>query len=162
MVKLTAKQEAFCREYLIDLNATQAAIRAGYSEKTARSVASENLSKPDIADYICILRKERNDRVNIDADAVLRELMSWMYYDATVFMSKSIKEVQELPENVRRLITGFKIREDEKGHKQYELSFVSKEKAIEAISKHIGFYEKDNTQRQPDLTKLKFSLGSGD
>ena len=45
---LTDKQEMFCREYLIDLNATQAAIRAGYSEKTANRTASENLSKPDI------------------------------------------------------------------------------------------------------------------
>ncbi len=45
---LTDRQEMFCREYLIDLNATQAAIRAGYSAKTANRTASENLSKPDI------------------------------------------------------------------------------------------------------------------
>ena len=45
---LTDKQEMFCREYLVDLNATQAAIRAGYSDKTARSVGNENLTKPDI------------------------------------------------------------------------------------------------------------------
>lgn len=48
MTKLTAKQERFCREYIIDLNATRAAIRAGYSEKTANRIASENLSKLDI------------------------------------------------------------------------------------------------------------------
>jgi phage terminase small subunit len=52
MSKLTAKQVRFVSEYLIDLNATQAAIRAGYSEKTARQAGSENLSKPDIADAI--------------------------------------------------------------------------------------------------------------
>ena len=49
---LTTKQERFVTEYLVDLNATQAAIRAGYSEKTARQTGSENLSKPDIADAI--------------------------------------------------------------------------------------------------------------
>ena len=45
---LNDKQEMFCREYLVDLNATQAAIRAGYSDKTARKIGSENLTKPDI------------------------------------------------------------------------------------------------------------------
>ncbi|HWD14164.1 MAG TPA: terminase small subunit [Pseudochrobactrum sp.] len=51
-MRLTTKQERFVTEYLVDLNATQAAIRAGYSEKTARQTGSENLSKPDIADAI--------------------------------------------------------------------------------------------------------------
>lgn len=53
---LTDKQQRFVAEYLIDLNATQAAIRAGYSEKTARQVGSENLSKPDIGDAIAEAR----------------------------------------------------------------------------------------------------------
>lgn len=48
MAKLTPKQENFCHEYLTDSNGTQAAIRAGYSQKTARSIAEENLSKPDL------------------------------------------------------------------------------------------------------------------
>ena len=52
MAKMTAKQQRFCDEYLIDLNATQAAIRAGYSEKTAAVIATENLRKPNIRDYI--------------------------------------------------------------------------------------------------------------
>ena len=52
MGKLNQKQTLFCDEYLIDLNATQAAIRAGYSEKTARFIGAENLTKPNIAEYI--------------------------------------------------------------------------------------------------------------
>lgn len=51
-MKLTPKQQLFCDEYLIDLNATQAAIRAGYSEKTAKQIGQENLSKPDLKKYI--------------------------------------------------------------------------------------------------------------
>jgi phage terminase small subunit len=70
--KLTAKQEAFCREYLIDLNATQAAIRAGYSENTARQVGSENLSKPYISEFISSLKVDRSERVQLDADWVLK------------------------------------------------------------------------------------------
>ena len=70
---LTAKQEAFCQEYLKDFNATQAAVRAGYSEDTSRQIGSENLSKPSIADYIKQLNTDRKERVEIDADWVLKQ-----------------------------------------------------------------------------------------
>lgn len=72
--ELTAKQRAFVREYLIDLNATQAAIRAGYSEKTAYSIGEENLKKPDVASAIDAAMKIRADRTDITADRVLKEL----------------------------------------------------------------------------------------
>jgi len=64
-MKLTAKQEKFCLEYLIDLNATQAAIRAGYSAKTARATASENLTKQYITNRIAELQQETIDRTAI-------------------------------------------------------------------------------------------------
>lgn len=72
-LKLTAKQAAFCEEYLIDLNATQAAIRAGYSEKTAQVIGAENLSKPIIQQRIQQLMKERSERTQTDYDWVLTE-----------------------------------------------------------------------------------------
>jgi phage terminase small subunit len=71
---LTAKQQRFVEEYLIDLNATQAAIRAGYSEKTAYSIGNENLSKPEIAKAIEAAQIERSKRTEITADRVLSEL----------------------------------------------------------------------------------------
>lgn len=71
---LTAKQEAFCNEYLIDLNATQAAIRAGYSEKTAAKIGQENLIKPDIARFIAEAKAKRSERTRIDADWLLTRL----------------------------------------------------------------------------------------
>ena len=74
MAKLTAKQERFCIEYIIDLNATQAAIRAGYSVKTANRIASENLSKPDIQKKIQKLQQDRATRTEITQDRVLKEL----------------------------------------------------------------------------------------
>ena len=69
--KLNPKQERFCDEYVIDLNATQAAIRAGYSEKTARQTAYEILTKPYIQDRIAELQKDIGDRNAITADFVL-------------------------------------------------------------------------------------------
>lgn len=73
-VKLTPKQEMFCKEYLIDLNATQAAIRAGYSEKTANRIATENLSKLVIKERIEELKSTRVEKVEITAEKVLRDL----------------------------------------------------------------------------------------
>lgn len=58
---MTEKQKLFCEEYLIDLNATQAALRAGYSEKTAYSIGNENLKKPEIQEYIQKRLKEKED-----------------------------------------------------------------------------------------------------
>lgn len=72
--ELTAKQRAFVREYLIDLNAAQAAIRAGYSEKTAKEIGAENLTKPNIAAAIESAMKIRAARTDITADRVLKEL----------------------------------------------------------------------------------------
>jgi len=73
-VKLEPKQESFCAEYMIDLNATQAAIRAGYSKNSARQIGSENLSKPAIADRIAELQAERGAKTELDAEWVLKRL----------------------------------------------------------------------------------------
>lgn len=71
---LTEKQKRFCDEYLIDLNATQSAIRAGYSEKTARAIGNENLSKPYIREYIDKRLAEKDKKLIADQDEVLRYL----------------------------------------------------------------------------------------
>ena len=76
MMKLTTKQQRFCDEYLVDLNATQAAIRAGYSKKTARQTATENLSKPYIREYIDKRLKEKEAELIADQDEVLKYLTS--------------------------------------------------------------------------------------
>ncbi len=68
---LTPKQEMFCREYIIDLNGTQAAIRAGYSEKTANEQSAQLLAKLSIKEYVQSLMDQRVQRVNIDADYVI-------------------------------------------------------------------------------------------
>jgi phage terminase small subunit len=68
--KLTAKQEMFVKEYLIDLNATQAAIRAGYSEDTARQIASDNLSKVYIQEAIQEAKDKRSKSTEITAESI--------------------------------------------------------------------------------------------
>lgn len=71
MAELTAKQQMFCREYLVDLNATQAAIRAGYSEKTANEQAARLLANVSVKEYVQSLMDERASRVQITADYVI-------------------------------------------------------------------------------------------
>lgn len=76
MANLTAKQQRFCDEYLVDLNGTQAAIRAGYSEKTARQIATENLSKPYIKEYIEKRMAEKEASLIADQNEVMKYLTS--------------------------------------------------------------------------------------
>lgn len=81
MAKLTPKQQRFVDEYLIDLNATQAAIRAGYSPKTAQQIGAENLSKPVIAEAIEQAKAERQKRTLVTQDMVIKGLLTeaeWM------------------------------------------------------------------------------------
>ncbi|HHR6440491.1 TPA: terminase small subunit [Providencia alcalifaciens] len=110
---LTDKQEMFCREYLIDLNATQAAIRAGYSVKTANRTASENLSKPDIQIRISELMKERSDRLQIDADYVLNRLVEIDQMDVLDILHDDggIKPIHEWPKVWRTSLSGMDLAE---------------------------------------------------
>ena len=83
MAKMTAKQKRFCDEYLIDLNATQAAIRAGYSENTAKQIGQENLTKPDLQEYIRKRMDEKEDALIAKQDEVLQYLTAVMRREKT-------------------------------------------------------------------------------
>lgn len=72
--KLTPKQKQFCKEYMIDLNATQAAIRAGYSKKTAHSIGDENLRKPAIQAELQKQMDKRAEKTGRTAEDVLRDI----------------------------------------------------------------------------------------
>jgi len=80
---MTNKQKRFCDEYLIDCNATQAAIRAGYSPKTAKQIGQENLTKPDLREYIDEQLKKLHDAKIADADEVIKYLTSVMRGEST-------------------------------------------------------------------------------
>lgn len=79
----TGKQKRFCEEYIIDLNATKAAIRAGYSPNTAYSIGNELLNKPDIKNEVDRLKTERAERTAITAEKVLTELAKIAFADIT-------------------------------------------------------------------------------
>lgn len=162
MPKLTDRQARFCQEYLIDLNGTQAAIRAGYSAKMAGRIAGQNLDKPAVKEYLAKLKSKAAKKLEITHDQVLHQLKTWAESDITETMCLSADEIKELPIEIRRLITKFKrtVVTTKQGDtiETIELTFVSKEKAIDMINKHIGFYELDNKQKKPEIDVSK--LGS--
>ena len=80
---MNSKQQRFVEEYLIDLNATQAAIRAGYSPKTANVIGCENLSKPEISNAISRAMAERSRRTGISQDRVVQELAKIAFVNIT-------------------------------------------------------------------------------
>lgn len=112
MARMTAKQQRFCDEYLIDLNATQAAIRAGYSEKTAKQIGQENLTKPDLKEYIEARMAEKESQLIADQDEVLKYLTSVLRGESksSIVVVESIgdymteaREMQKAPDEKERL-----------------------------------------------------------
>ena len=133
--KLTAKQEQFCNEYLIDLNATQAAIRSGYSAKTATEIGCENLIKPNIADRVAELMKGRADKLSVTQDDVLRNLM--------LAMRISLGEEDSfVVANVNGNMASVPLKKTD---------IAAYLKIQDMLSKHTGLYEKDNEQSKTSV-----------
>jgi phage terminase small subunit len=112
VAKLTAKQQRFCDEYLIDLNATQAAIRAGYSKKTAGRIGTENVQKPVIKEYIAKRMAEKESHLIADQDEVLKYLTSVMrgqsrssivVVESTGDFMSAAREMEKAPDEKERL-----------------------------------------------------------
>jgi phage terminase small subunit len=113
MTNLTPKQERFVEEYLIDLNATQAAIRAGYSQRTARSIGEENLRKPEISEAIQAAKAERSERTHITQDRVLQELARVAFFDIRKLYRDdgSLKQPHELDDDAAAVLQGVDVVE---------------------------------------------------
>ena len=142
---MTEKQKRFCDEYLIDLNATQAAIRAGYSKKTANRIATENLSKPVIKDYISERMEQKEKELIADQDEVLRYLTS-------VLRGKSRSSVVVVESNGDFCS---KAREIEKAPDEKE-----RLKAAELLGKRYGIYT-DRVEQEIDAD-LNITVDYGD
>lgn len=154
MSKLTPKQEAFVAEYLVDLNATQAAKRAGYSAKTARQAGAENLSKPAVADAIAKAKMARLSRVEINGDDVLARLDQIAHADIRKIFTPggALLPPHEWPDDVAYAIAGFEVVTVSKGEGEVEhvakIKWSDRKGYLEMLGKHTGIFEKDNSQKQ--------------
>lgn len=141
MAKLTDKQKRFCEEYLVDLNATQAAIRAGYSKKTADRIANQNLRKLDVQNYLHLLMDKRSKRTEITADRVLQELAAIAFSDRTElaqvgeYGEVTFTPTEHLKDEVKKTIAGI-----ENGKYGTKVTTYDKVKALELLGKHLGLF----------------------
>ena len=150
-MKLTNKQKRFCQEYLIDLNATKAAIRAGYCKKNARQIGSENLTKLDIQQEIKRLMDARAKKTEITAEQVLRELAKIGFSDITDFVEFGQQEAETEKENANAAhyikikssadVDGSQIAEVRETRSGIVFKLHDKTKALELIGKHLGMFK---------------------
>lgn len=141
---LTRKQKRFIQEYLIDLNATQAAIRAGYSPNSANEIASENLAKPNIRDAVDKAIAERSRRTGINQDRVLLELAKIAFLNPTdvIDMDKATIKGDSNREDTAA-ISSVKVKRipTEAGEiTEREVKTYDKIKALELLGKHLGMF----------------------
>lgn len=139
-LKLTAKQQRFVEEYLIDLNATQAAIRAGYSEKTAHSIGAENLIKPEIQKAISDAQAKREERTQIDSDYVLKRLVEIDQMDVLDIMDDdgNVKPLRDWPKIWRQYISNIEtISMDDGEGWLKKIKWPDKIKNLELLGKHV-------------------------
>lgn len=162
---LTAKQKRFCEEYIVDLNATQAAIRSGYSEKTAKSIGQENLTKPDVSEYIEHLMGKRSERTEITADMVLKEYAKIGFSNIADYLKVEERTVMSEEHGIQtyKMVNIFQtdeidrtkldavseIRQTKDG---IALKLHDKKGALDSIARHLGMF---NDKLQIDATVKK-------
>jgi len=149
---LTAKKLLFAQEFLVDLNGAQAAIRAGYSENSARSQASRLLTDENIQAYIAERRKERAEKLEASADNVISEVVKLAFHDIRDMYDKkgNLKSIPELDDMTAATISSFKVKLEKSGEDQYdviqEYRRYDKLKALELLAKLIGLLDKDSVK----------------
>ena len=147
---MTKKQKRFVEEYLIDLNATQAAIRAGYSPHTAKDIGCENLAKPNIAAAISQAMAERSRRTGINQDRVLQELARIGFAKITDVVDPETAKIRpDASEDDLACIQSIKIKPNEFGTER-EVKLYDKKSALVDLGKHLGLF-KDKLELNGDM-----------
>lgn len=188
MAKLTDRQKRFCDEYLIDLNATQAAIRAGYSEKRPSEQAYQLLQKATVQEYIQKRQADRVERTEISQDDVVKELANIAFSNVTDYVKVVEKEmhievegklvpVYDEDGNPAKYKTVEPILTDElteqqkkalaviqKGRDGFIIKTYDKLQALEKLGKHLGMWnnkENESTEMQDDgfMDALRSEVG---
>jgi len=158
--RLTPKQQRFVDEYLCDLNATQAAIRAGYSEKNADVIGYQLLRKTSVSAEIVRCRKQITEKCQVTQERVIAELACIAFFDPRKLYDENgnLKPIQELDEETATAIQSMdqnivKIKR-ENGKNRNETVLVDKIRlhnkidALDRLARYLGLYEKENQQRE--------------
>ncbi len=151
MSGLIAKHKRFCREYVLDYNATQAYIRAGYSKNGAGPSGFQLLKKPKIKEYIaeiegCVIRG-LTEKYEVNVERIVSELSFMALANLADLFDKDGKKrpTATLPEELQRVVG---------------MKFSDKVKALEMLGRYLGLFEKDNEQARPYNTMPDSELQS--
>lgn len=164
MAELNQRQEMFCREYIKDLNGTQAAIRAGYSPRTADRMAYELLKKPEIQAFVLQSKAERVEEVKVDANYVLKRLIEIDEMDVADILDDGgdFLPIRKWPKTWRTTLSGLDIAIINSGDTETilkKIKWPDKVKNLELLGKHIGvgaFTEKvDHTSSDGSMSPAK-------
>lgn len=144
---LTPKQARFVEEYLVDLNASAAARRAGYSESTANRIGPENLSKPVIKSRIDAALDQRSSRTEVTADKVVRELARIAFADVREVAevrdgSVRVKDTDEWSDDAALAVS--EVKETKRGR---SVKMHSKLDALKKLGEHLGLWRDDRELR---------------
>ena len=141
---MTKKQKVFVEEYLIDLNATQAAIRAGYSVDSARDIGCENLTKPNIQEAIAKAMAERSKRTGVNQDRVVLELAKIAFVNAKNVIDAEDGSIRaDATEDDLACVQSVKVKkmDGEKGYsEEREVKLYDKLRALEKLGQHLGMW----------------------
>ena len=144
-MKPTVRQQRFIREYVKDFNATQAAIRAGYSKKGATVQGYRLLVLPHISDEIALLRNDLVEKMDISAERVLLEIARVAFVDPRKLFNddKTLKDISELDDDTVAAISGFKME----GTVPKDIKMWDKNQALEKLAKFLDMYQEQSVSQ---------------
>jgi phage terminase small subunit len=159
-----AKQENFCKIYSEIYNGNQSAIKAGYSEKSARSMASTLLTKSNIKGRIQYLQSQKLKNLFVTKDRVLNEYTRIGFANIQDFMKDGMtfEDFVKLPREVAAAIHSVEVEEFQGGKegraksRKVKFKLLDKLQALESLSKYLGLYEADNKQRELSSIDIRF------
>ena len=169
--ELTQKQKMFCEQYVIDWNATRAAIYAGYSEKTAKVIGYENLTKPYINEYITEIQKDLQKLAGISRLRIVQEYMKIAFSSIAHLHNNwvTLKDFDELTDDQKSCISEIQTRErkimsddgsDVGMIEEVKIKLYDKQKALENISKMLGYNEAEKIDHKIQVEEQVFKIGN--
>lgn len=162
---MTKKQKRFIEEYLIDLNATQAAIRAGYSPKTANEQGAQNLVKLSIQKEISKAMAERSRRTGISQDRIIRELARIAFVNPKdVINAEDATLKLDAAEDDLAAVASVKVKTFGEDGTEREIKMADKIRALELLGKHLGMYQNNlnvTLETSEKLDSIMSQIGGG-
>lgn len=162
--RLSGRKRVFAENYSLTHRGAESARKAGYAAASSAITAAKLLKEPKVQEFLVEREKRAQELLEITHQDILKVLKAWVMYDLTETIGLTPEEIKLLPIEIRTVIKSYKHKtvhnQDGSTSETIELSFVSKEKAIEMVNKHIGFYEKNNEQSRSQINVMNVSQDS--